>query len=40
MTYFKICNTVLRDKYKRTVYDMYGEKGLETGDMEVSFSIN
>ncbi|RUS83731.1 hypothetical protein EGW08_008482 [Elysia chlorotica] len=26
---------VLRDKYKRTVYDMYGEKGLETGDMEV-----
>ncbi|XP_059141903.1 dnaJ homolog subfamily C member 11-like [Physella acuta] len=26
---------VLRDKYKRTVYDMYGEKGLETGDMEI-----
>ncbi|GFR67976.1 DnaJ-like protein subfamily C member 11 [Elysia marginata] len=26
---------VLRDKHKRTVYDMYGEKGLETGDMEV-----
>ena len=27
--------TVLRDRYKRTVYDMYGEKGLENGDMEV-----
>lgn len=26
---------MLRDKYKRTVYDMYGEKGLEAGDMEI-----
>ncbi|CAL1531044.1 unnamed protein product [Lymnaea stagnalis] len=30
---------VLRDKYRRTVYDMYGEKGLETGDMEASIII-
>ncbi|KAK0063800.1 dnaJ subfamily C member 11 [Biomphalaria pfeifferi] len=26
---------VLRDKSRRTIYDMYGEKGLETGDMEI-----
>ncbi|BFZ23520.1 hypothetical protein BsWGS_26560 [Bradybaena similaris] len=26
---------VLRDKTRRTVYDMYGEKGLEAGEMEI-----
>lgn len=32
---YHVFSSVLRDKTKRTVYDMYGEKGLETEDMEV-----
>ena len=27
---------VLSDKHKRTIYDTYGEKGLETEGLEVS----
>lgn len=28
--------SVLSDKHRRMVYDMYGEKGLETDGLEVS----
>jgi hypothetical protein len=31
--------SVLSDKHRRTIYDMYGEKGLETEGLEVHIDL-